>query len=226
MAPDFEYFVRLAPDDGYGHTLAGTFLLTFPLALVTLWLWHAFVKGPVVELFPGVVKRRMEGSFGEFRFGGAARFGWIVLSILIGIATHLLWDSFTHPNTWIYRQWPTLRESHHLGALGAVPVYKIFQHGSTVVGAGVLVVWLGWWYWKSEELPEEPCLKSASRPWILGAAAISFVGAVIRATITTGVPSNHLAQKRFLGVWVVTVMALMWWQVVAYGFWRTRALAK
>jgi Domain of unknown function (DUF4184) len=34
FAPDFEYFLRLSPDDGFGHTLLGTFVLTLPLALL------------------------------------------------------------------------------------------------------------------------------------------------------------------------------------------------
>jgi hypothetical protein len=49
FAPDFEYFLRLSPDDGFGHTLLGTFVLTLPLALLVLWLFHTFVKLPVVR---------------------------------------------------------------------------------------------------------------------------------------------------------------------------------
>jgi Domain of unknown function (DUF4184) len=39
FAPDFEYFLRCSPDDGFGHTLLGTFVLTLPLALLVLWLF-------------------------------------------------------------------------------------------------------------------------------------------------------------------------------------------
>ncbi|MFY9676569.1 MAG: DUF4184 family protein [Terriglobales bacterium] len=44
MAPDFEYFLRMALEARHGHSFPGVFLLTLPLALVTLWLFHKFVK--------------------------------------------------------------------------------------------------------------------------------------------------------------------------------------
>src|SRR5438045_2424069 len=88
MAPDFEYFVRLAPDDGYGHTLAGTFLLTLPLALLALWLFHTFVKVAVIGLLPNAIRNRLAKSIHEFHWGGAAHFAMIIISILVGIATH------------------------------------------------------------------------------------------------------------------------------------------
>jgi hypothetical protein len=226
LAPDFEYFVRLAPDDGYGHTLPGTFLLTLPLALVVLWLWHAAVKAPLFEFVPDEIRGKLAGVVGEFRFGSVARFTWIVASILIGISTHLLWDAFTHPNTWIYRSWPALRESHNLPVLGDTPVYKMFQHGSTVVGMSVLVIWVGCWYW-SREVSAVPRDRSTSGIWILAVMVlIASAVAMARASAVTGIPTNHVAQKRFVGLWVVTTIALMWWQLVLYGFWRTRKTAR
>lgn len=89
IAPDLEYFVRLAPDDGYGHTLAGSLLLSLPLAILTLWLFHAFVKAPLIELLPEGIQRRLVNHHDEFQFRGAARFVWILASVLLGMATHL-----------------------------------------------------------------------------------------------------------------------------------------
>lgn len=94
FAPDFEYFLRLAPDDGFGHTLLGVFVLTLPLALLVLWLFHDFVKLPLARLLPDAIQCRLTGHLEEFRFRGTGRFTLIVGSILLGIATHLVWDSF------------------------------------------------------------------------------------------------------------------------------------
>src|ERR1700733_2396374 len=77
FAPDLEYFARLSPGDGYGHTWPGTFLLTLPLALLTLWIFHVFVKQPVVAILPEGFQRRLAPYLGRFRFGRVARFGWI-----------------------------------------------------------------------------------------------------------------------------------------------------
>jgi Domain of unknown function (DUF4184) len=225
LAPDFEYFLRLAPDDGYGHTLRGTFLLTLPVSLAVLWLFHKVVKAPVVELLPLGIRSRLVNDLGEFRFGGASRFAMIVVSILVGVLTHLVWDSFTHANTWLYRHWPALHVPAKLPILGATPIYKLFQHGSTAFGIGVLLIWLLVWYRKTEPHPEAPGNGlSRLQRLILTAAIISvgFVGAVIRAILALGLPTSNLAQKRFVGLWITTLIALLWWQLVFYGAWRKK----
>lgn len=225
LAPDFEYFLRLAPDDGYGHTLPGTFLLTVPVSLVVLWLFHAVVKAPVVELLPGGVRSRLANEVGEFHFGGASKFVMIVVSILVGVGTHVLWDSFTHPNTWLYRRWPSLHAPIRIPVLGATPIYKLLQHGSTLFGIGVLSIWLLVWYRRTN--PRSEATRngiSGSQRFIVVAGIISgaFAGAVVRATVPLGLPTSHRAQTRFAGLWVATLIALLWWQLVLYGVWRER----
>jgi len=225
FAPDFEYFLRLAPDDGYGHTLPGTFLLTLPVAVGVLWLFHTVVKVPAVELLPVGIRNRFPNDIDEFRFGGASRFAMIVISILVGVSTHLGWDSFTHPNTWIYRHWAALHAPVEIPVLGATPVYKLFQHGSTAFGIGVLSIWLLVWYWKNQPHPEAPASGVSRRQRsvvTVGIISVAFVGAAIRASVALGFPTSHLAQKRFVGLWVTTLIALLWWQLLLYGAWRKR----
>ena len=89
MAPDFEYFLRLRADHGFGHTLKGAFLMTLPLALFVLWTFHAFVKRLVADLLPDRLQRRLTGHLDGFRFWGTGRTAVIVGSILLGISTHL-----------------------------------------------------------------------------------------------------------------------------------------
>ena len=98
FAPDLEYFIILSPENRYGHTLTGAILLSLPLALTTLWLFHRFVKAPLIELLPERLRGRLDNNRSEFHFLGPARFLWIVVSILLGIATHVLWD-FSHTQT-------------------------------------------------------------------------------------------------------------------------------
>jgi len=225
FAPDFEYFLRLAPDDGFGHTLLGAFVLTLPLALLVLWLFHNFVKLPLARLLPDAIQRRLTGHLEEFRFRGAGRFTLIIGSTLLGIATHLVWDSFTHSNTWLYHHWPILSQSFHVPIVGTILLYKALQHGSTIIGTGVLLIWLALRYRASE--PSCHALSHSASPRCkiaIGAvfATVALVGASIRAVAVVGIPSGHLAEKRFLGLLVVTAIALVWWQLVAYGVFTSR----
>ena len=228
FAPDFEYFLRLAPDDGFGHTLLGTFVLTLPLALLVLWLFHDFVKLPLARLLPDAIQRRLRNHLDEFHFKGGPRFAIIVGSILVGIATHLAWDSFTHPNTFFYHHCPILRQPFHVPIVGLIPLYKVFQHGSTIIGIGILSTWLVLRY-RTREPSCDALSNSASptRKIAIGAVVttVALVGAIIRAIAKIGIPSGHPAEKRLVGLLVVTAIALVWWQLVAYGFFSSRNIS-
>ena len=222
FAPDLEYFLRLAPDDGYGHTFKGLFLLTLPLALIAFWLFHSVVKRPIVGLLPTSVEHRLVTHLDEFSFGGPARFGLIVFSILLGAATHLAWDAFTHKNTWAYRNWAVLREVVQLPVFGPTPLFKVFQHGSTLFGMAVLLVWVLLWYRESALSTEilSRGFSAAQRIGIvLGGLILALAGAVFRTVAVRGVSLSDLTGKRAAGLMVVSVIALLWWECVLYGLW-------
>jgi len=225
FAPDFEYFLRLSLDNGFGHTLLGTFVLTLPLALLVLWLFHTFVKLAVVRLLPDAIQRRLTNHLDEFAFGGAGRFALIIASVLLGIATHLAWDSFTHPNTWVYRHCSIFGQLFHVPIVGAIPLYKVFQHGSTIIGIAILSTWLVLGYRITEPSchplsnPVSPMRKIATVGCVV---TVALIGALIRAVAAVGIPSGNPAEERFVGLLIVTAIALVWWQLVIYGFLASR----
>jgi Domain of unknown function (DUF4184) len=227
MAPDFEYFLRMSPQDRYGHTLTGVFQFSLPVGLITLWLFHTYVKAPSVELMPDGLERRLAPWAGRFRFGGASRFALIVASLLLGIATHLIWDSFTHGNTWTTRHWAALSDRVYVPDIGFVPLYKLLQQVSTVVGLAILLVWVVAWYRSDEDaaLRSEGVQDTWPLRKIVTVAAITAVatlGAVFRAVTAIGIPTNHSTLALFVGDLAVTMIALTWWQLVALGIWHSR----
>jgi len=220
FAPDFEYLLRLSPRGRFGHTLVGSFVFTIPLALVVLWIFHAFVKRPAAMLLPEAIQRRLQDHLDGFRFGGVARFILIIASLLLGIATHLLWDSFTHSTAWPYHHWLLLRQSFALPIVGSLPLYKILQHGSTVLGLAILSIWLVHWYRINE--PCGPLTKTLSlrrRAAVIAVVVtVALVGAIARALVGIGMTNGRFALNKFVVQSVVTAIALVWWQLVAYGF--------
>ena len=225
LAPDFEYFLRLSPDDRFGHSLVGALILTLPLALAVLWIFHNLVKVPAARLLPGVIQRRLERHLDQFHFRGTKRFLLIVASILLGIATHLLWDSFTHANTWFYDHWSALGQTYQFPILGRTPGYKLLQHGSTVIGTGILLAWFVGWYRAAELSPQiRGTSPSTSRKIAITAVVttLALAGGLIRAFAGIGIPTRRLGFNRFVGEVVVTAIALVWWQLVAYGLFSTK----
>ena len=223
MAPDFEYFLRLAPSTGFGHTLTGALVLTLPLALIVFWLFQFCVKSMVIALLPRGVQLRLLDTLSLFPFTGFARFLLILISLLLGIATHIVWDNFTHPNTWLYQHWLFLRELSNLPFFGPTQHYKILQHASTVLGLGLLCSGLVLWY--RAATPRIAALPSAWRRFSAGRkiyivaqiTVIATAGSVVRVTADLDVSTQRHTLEHFAGEAVCTFIALTWWQLVAYG---------
>src|SRR5262249_31057849 len=70
----------------------------------------------------------------------------VLASLALGSLTHLAWDAFTHPDGYAVRALPILR--HLLFTISGyrVFVFKVLQHGSTVVGVALLVAWTVQWF--------------------------------------------------------------------------------
>jgi hypothetical protein len=220
LAPDFWYFLGIESHSGLGHTFLGAFVFTPPVAMIVLWTFHAFVKDPITSLLPNSVQSRLVPNHDRLRFWGTTRLAMILGSILLGILTHLLWDSFTHPTTWLYHHWPFLSYMVRLPIVGLVPYYKLFQHGSSIVGTVILLIWFVRWYQVTEPCREYPRPLFSSPQKLLLIVLICLValfGAVARSVLIDGVPMDSLAFKRFVGQAIVSVIALMWWEFVAFG---------
>jgi hypothetical protein len=163
FAPDCVYLVSLRPHGRFGHTLPGVFLLDLPGSLLALWLFHAFVKPPLLFFLPGGIRRRLkEDGANGFSFRPVSRLALIVLSVLVGIATHIAWDFFTHDNDWPYQHWAILRGRVHLPIAGPEPLIKMLEYGSTLLGLAILAIWIWHWYRTTEPSPP-PGAELASR---------------------------------------------------------------
>lgn len=227
MAPDFEYFLALKAHDRFGHTFPGVLVLTLPVSLLVLWMFHSLVKVPAAALLPQRLQSKVASYLGRFRFWGPGRFAWIVFSTLVGIATHLLWDSFTHTGGYPYANWALLRQSVAMPVLGVMPCYKILQHSSTVLGLVAVAAWL--FRWSRESAPARSSLAGvlspASRKSIVVAGVVlALSGGLARALWGIGIPTDQIAFRRFTGEVVVTCMALAWWQLVGYGVFSSRRI--
>jgi hypothetical protein len=182
FAPDTPYFLFLMSHGFHGHTLVGIFDFDLPVGFVELWLYHAFVRRPLLLILPDGIRRRLHTSVSSFSFWPPARLALVVLSLLIGIVTHLLWDSFTHEDTWPYRHWELLRLNVQL-VTGDMPVYKLLEYGCSVLGVAVLAVWAWHWYRTTEpraSSASEPVNAAKKRVTLAVLAAIAVLGGFFR----------------------------------------------
>lgn len=217
MAPDFPYIVGNIDYRRLGHQFPGLIEFTLPASLFALWLFHAAIKRPAVTLLPSGMQQRLRGQLGQFKFGGPARFAAILFSLVLGIATHVVWDAFTHPFSWPGWRWAWLQRWVKVPLLGPMPVYMTLQHASTVIGLVALGIWVLLWYRKTAPQPAVGAAKANSGPWIaLTMIAVATVAALVRAWLVIGMPKNPHMADVFLLVFGVTGIALVFWEVLIY----------
>ena len=180
MMPDTLYFIpRIEAHDTYGHTLPGLFLYCLPAGIALLWLFHAFLKKPLMSLFPEDQQRKLQAASPEFRFFPLRRFAMIVLSLLIGAASHVTWDAFTHSNQWGAQLVPVLRRVVRVPPHSYFVISDLLQLGSSVVGLVVLYVYYRRWLRTAEQREVEAHLPLAVRAVLLVAFAAGTVAPTI-----------------------------------------------
>ncbi len=139
LTPDFEYFIRMQMKGHYGHTLSGIFWFDLPIAFIFYFIFHMIVRDPLITNLPDFIKARFSSyQFQYSRKLDRVNLGILTISCLIGICSHIFWDSFTHLNGFFVQE-SSFLQSNLSFLSGEFPVYKIFQHGSSLLG-GLFIV--------------------------------------------------------------------------------------
>ncbi|GAA3052792.1 DUF4184 family protein [Actinokineospora globicatena] len=188
MSPDLLYFLALEPGvDARTHTWLGLLVIDLPVALALLAVFHLLVVPALMALAPRWVRVRVRPRPPRL---GVAAVGWIVLSVLIGGVTHLVWDAFTHHDGWVVLQYPRLfREWLWVG----MPRYHFLQYLSSVVG-GAVVLWYAFARLRRQEPVERvsPLYTPPARPWLVISAVVAAgVGLAVVRAVTVMAWMNH-----------------------------------
>ena len=138
LTPDFEYFLRMRIKSDYSHTLHGIFWLDLPLGILIAYLFHNMIKDHFIQNLPVILRSRFL-VFKNFNWHDYFKKHWfvVIISILIGAASHIFWDSFTHKSGYFVQLIPLLTDT--VGFFDKqIPIFKILQHLSTFIGGLVI----------------------------------------------------------------------------------------
>jgi len=140
LTPDFEYFLRMRMQSNYSHTIGGLFWFDLPLGILLAFIFHNLVRNSLFDNLPLILKSRLI-KHKLFDWNNYFKSNWwvVAISVLIGAASHLFWDSFTHERGYFV---------HTISALdGTVDIFgvqittsKMLQHSSTLIG-GIIVIY-------------------------------------------------------------------------------------
>jgi len=138
MSPDFSYFLpgdlALMPT----HTFSGLFWFCLPAGLLVWMVFVHLLESPTLSLLPEAWRVRITPSDRRIT---VATFTCACVAIVMGAATHVIWDSFTHRWTPVVQALPFMRISLFKIGYGHIYVYKFLQHLSSLVGMVILLMW-------------------------------------------------------------------------------------
>lgn len=140
MAPDFIYFILFSPSSNLGHTLWGFIILNLPICFLLNFLFHKYIQKIFLLTLPNFISKRylyLINRKNEIK--NIRSFIIFSYSCLIGMLTHVFWDAFTHNSGFFVNNIAFLRNKVALFHY-KVPIYKLLQHGSSVIGFLILFI--------------------------------------------------------------------------------------
>jgi hypothetical protein len=144
MSPDFEYFFKMSVDSLHSHSREGLLYFNLPVTLVLSLIFHQFVKTNLIQNLPLFFQKRLQEML-QFRFLPYLRSKWgiFLYSSLIGAASHLFWDSFTHNNRFFTRLFSSVYQSSSVQFDGiSYPLFYALQQVSTAIGMTVVLLYI------------------------------------------------------------------------------------
>ncbi|EQB3101620.1 DUF4184 family protein [Clostridium botulinum] len=142
MSPDFEYFIRFKAMATIGHGLIGFFLYNLPLCFILAYLFHRIIKKPLIAHGPKPIDSwYYNTALKPWRINSLAQVLVFSYSAIIGMITHVFWDSFTHKGGKFVILFEGLRKNIEILNYD-IPVYKILQHGSTLLGVIFIILYI------------------------------------------------------------------------------------
>lgn len=209
IIPDFPMFFPLSTY-AFSHSTYGIFLYCVPVGLVVYLLFESIGKQFLIDLLPSFFRSRLimyRNAPIQFHFKNILM---LLLAIIIGSFTHVVWDAFTHDWGWGVALIPELKNTLTIYSL-EVPFYKIFQHGSTLIGLPLLLLILFLMLIRS---PQANTLTNHqfSKP-VLSMAIFSFL--VIPIALTSYYLQVHNLSLEVIGLVVIKSISI---SIVLYFF--------
>lgn len=228
LCPDAAYFVRALPIHAGTDRWWLALVQDIFVGVVLFAVWHTIVKRPAALLLPS--KHRLALWSATARplgpLGGISL--RLLPSLLIGAATHRAWDSLTHHKSMVADHLPALRLVVLSVGSYEMHVTQVLQHGSTIVGLGILLWYYLSWLRTAASKNDEPgpAIPFAWRLLILFAIGGSATAIAAWQTASTPGYIQPSGLVRFVIIFLTAAgSGLVLWSLT-YLVWRLRATAR
>ena len=138
LAPDFEYFIRMQMMRTHSHELSAIVWFNLPICFLLAFIYQGIVKKPMVNHMPHFLSSRLKTYHNINWFMWFKKYWYVfIYSALIGVFSHILWDSFTHIEGIFGNHLSFL--SHEISIFGRSNyIFSWLQEISTIIGGGYI----------------------------------------------------------------------------------------
>lgn len=171
MVPDFGLFLPIPFFRWQTHSLIGLFTFCLPVGLFAYWLAELLLRPALLEILPNGAYARLRAAPAGPSIERPRDWLAVIVVLLGGAVTHLIWDGFTHENTRGVRMFPVLLDYGPDVNGHPMTVYHWLQYGSSVVGLLIVLAALGVWLSHAHAptpAPERRLTPGERRAWIAG----------------------------------------------------------
>ena len=202
MLPDAPLYLPTPFGLALSHTLLGALTVNLVAGLLLFVIWHGFFARPADWFAPSAIRRRLtlaQQPGLRRRLNSPGRIAGVLLGLLVGQATHLLLDQFTHTGTLVTANVAIFRAD-----IAGVPVPDLAQVGLSVVGLLLMALWAVRWY---RTAPTVALQRQPSRLGKIAARATVVGGATLALLVTASAMAGSPALQVVVQAAVATVVA-------------------
>jgi hypothetical protein len=215
MSPDFAYFLPGDPDRIFTHSIPGIFWFCWPVSIAAWLLFVRVLEQPTIALLPESWQTRFASSKREMT---VATLALASIAVMLGAATHIVWDSFTHRGTAVVHAIPALHAVAFRYDGWPIRWFMVLQHASSVVGILLLAIWA----WRlppgrypRQILPSVPHATRVRAVAVLVAASLglAITGYLLNSDLWLGRRLFHFAIGGMTGwmlAWCAVAIVISW----------------
>ena len=145
MAPDFGVLLPESLARWQTHSVQALVSFCLPGGLLVWWLTQSLVKPATLEVLPDGAWARARAQHPPLLPASAHTWVRVAGGILLGAATHLVWDAFTHEDAGGVRMLAVLDDYGPGFAGHSLRLFAWLQYGSSLLGLAVVILALASW---------------------------------------------------------------------------------
>jgi hypothetical protein len=171
MIPDLPLFLPIGISYLTMHTFLGVLTTCIPVGLIALFLFHRYIKQAVLLLSPLWIRSRLHAQEYSEKRWEPTEVAWDSVALALGAVTHIVWDAFTHEGRWGVQLFPALNSLFEIAGFH-IHAYKLFQHGSSLIGLPLMALAAGLWRAKQSSRTPVFILRPALKTSIIASIAV------------------------------------------------------